>query len=96
MSALFSEIAGLFPQATEADWRARVEAVLKGADFTRKLVARTQDGIAIQPLYAARAGAAVTGAEAGRPWRIAARVDQPDQDAPPHKPARISRAVPTC
>ncbi len=80
MSALFSEIAGLFPQATEADWRARVEAVLKGADFTRKLVARTQDGIAIQPLYAARAGAAVTGAEAGRPWRIAARVDQPDQD----------------
>ncbi len=96
MSALSSEIAGLFPQATEADWRARVEAVLKGADFTRKLVAKTQDGIAIQPLYAARAGAAIAGAEAGQPWRIAARVDLPDPDAAPRRRARISRAAPTC
>ncbi len=82
MSELSSEIAGLFPSVTEADWRARVEAVLKGADFSRKLVGRTQDGIAIQPLYPARTNAAaIAGAEAGRPWRIAARVDQPDVDA---------------
>ncbi len=82
MSEMSSAIAGLFPRATEADWRARVEAVLKGADFSRKLVGRTQDGIAIQPLYPARSGAsAIAGAEAGRPWRIAARVDQPEIDA---------------
>jgi methylmalonyl-CoA mutase len=82
MSELSSEIEGLFPRATEADWRARVEAVLKGADFSRKLVGRTQDGIAIQPLYPAHTGAAaIAGAEAGRPWRIAARVDQPDVEA---------------
>ena len=82
MSDLFSEIAGLFPQATEAEWRARVDSVLKGGDFTRKLVSRTHDGGAIQPLYPARAGAtSISGSAAGRPWRIAARVDNPDIEA---------------
>lgn len=82
MSDALPPIAGLFPQATEADWRARVDAVLKGADFERKLVSRTHDGIAIQPLHAARRDAAlVTGTEAGRPWRVAQRVDHPEAEA---------------
>jgi methylmalonyl-CoA mutase len=70
-----------FPPATEAEWLKRVEAVLKGADFEKRLVARTHDGIAIQPLYARRADAAlVAGANAGKPWHVAARVDHPDAD----------------
>ncbi len=75
-------IASLFPQASEADWRARVDAVLKGADFDRKLVARTRDGLSIAPLHAPRTDAAlVTGARPAAPWATAARVDHPDAQA---------------
>ena len=43
--------ASAFAPATEAQWRALVDKALKGADFDRKLVARTADGIAVKPLY---------------------------------------------
>lgn len=46
-------LAGDFPDATTEQWRALVDKVLKGADFDRKLVSTTYDGIAIQPLYTA-------------------------------------------
>jgi len=82
MSDVLPSMAGLFPQATEEDWRKRVESVLKGADFARKLVSRTHDAIEIQPLYGRRAEAEpIAGARGARPWRIAARVDHPDPDA---------------
>jgi methylmalonyl-CoA mutase len=74
--------AAAFPAPSEAQWRARVDAVLKGADFERKLVHRTHDGIAIQPLYAARKDVQpVTGARAGQHWSVAARVDHPEPEA---------------
>jgi methylmalonyl-CoA mutase len=70
-----------FPPASEADWLKRVETVLKGADFQKKLVARSHDGLAIQPLYARRADAPlVAGGNAGKPWHVVARVDHPDAD----------------
>ena len=34
-------LAADFPQATREQWLERVEGVLKGADFQKKLVART-------------------------------------------------------
>lgn len=72
-------LASEFPPATEADWRAAVEAVLKGKSFDKVLVNRTSDGIAIQPLYPRKAGAAPIAARApGLPWTIAQRVDHPD------------------
>jgi len=40
-----------FEQATEGQWLALVDKVLKGADFDERLVARTADGIALKPLY---------------------------------------------
>lgn len=43
-----------FPAATEADWRALVDKLLKGADFDKRLTSRTADGIRIAPLYARR------------------------------------------
>ena len=46
-------LAADFPAATAEQWRALVDKVLKGADFDRKLVSTTYDGIAIQPLYTA-------------------------------------------
>lgn len=44
-------LADAFPPADEAAWRALVGKVLKGADFDKRLVRRTYDGIPVQPLY---------------------------------------------
>ena len=73
-------LASDFPQATREQWLERVEGVLKGADFQKKLVARTQDGIAIEPLYPKAEGSApVVREQAGR-WRVSQRVDHPDPE----------------
>lgn len=40
-----------FPKPTPESWRAVAEKSLKGADFERKLVTRTYEGIDLQPLY---------------------------------------------
>lgn len=68
-----------FPVPGETQWRAAVDKVLKGADFEKKLVGRTADGIRIEPLYPAApaSDARPSRAQAGR-WRVAARVDHPD------------------
>ncbi|CAH1672281.1 Methylmalonyl-CoA mutase [Hyphomicrobiales bacterium] len=58
-------------------WRGAVEKVLRGADFEKRLVGRSADGIRIEPLYPAAAPAArALRAEAGR-WHVAARLDHP-------------------
>jgi methylmalonyl-CoA mutase len=51
MTSESQKLADLFPAATEADWRGLVDKILKGADFDRRLVTRTLDGLAIKPLY---------------------------------------------
>ncbi|MBR3191365.1 MAG: methylmalonyl-CoA mutase subunit beta [Bosea sp.] len=68
-----------FATPSEAQWRAAVDKVLKGADFEKKLVGRTADGVRIEPLYeaATEQAARPLRAEAGR-WRVAARVDHPE------------------
>jgi methylmalonyl-CoA mutase len=40
-----------FPTATVEQWRALVDKALKGADFEKRLVSRTADGLKINPLY---------------------------------------------
>ena len=45
-------LAAEFPTATREQWLQLVERVLKGERFEERLVARTVDGVAIQPLYA--------------------------------------------
>lgn len=44
-------LASGFDAASHAQWRALVDKALKGADFEKRLVARTADGLAIKPLY---------------------------------------------
>ena len=46
-------LAADFPTFAAADWQALVAKVLKGADFERRLVRRTADGIPVLPLYTA-------------------------------------------
>lgn len=67
-----------FPAPAQEAWRAAVDKVLKGADFEKKLVGRTADGIRIEPLYeAASPVLKPLRGEAGR-WHVAARVDHPE------------------
>jgi methylmalonyl-CoA mutase len=73
------------PPAREA-WLKLVERVLKGADFDRRLVSRTADGLAIQPLYTradAVPGAALTNRTAYFPggWDVRQRHAEPDAKA---------------
>ena len=42
-----------FPEVSYAEWRAKVEADLKGADFNKKLVWRTNEGFSVEPVYRA-------------------------------------------
>jgi methylmalonyl-CoA mutase len=72
-------LAGEFPAATREAWLALVSGVLKGAPFERRLVAKTYDGVAIEPLYARNAAARpVIGRNAGAPWQVVARIEHPD------------------
>jgi methylmalonyl-CoA mutase len=71
-------LAADFPQATREQWLKLVEGVLKGADFQKKLVSRSHDGIAIQPLYPKAEGAAPIAREQAGRWRVSQRVDHPD------------------
>lgn len=83
---------GGFPAIDEAAWRGLVDKTLKGADFDRRLVRKTADGLAVKPLYGpadasgetglpgqmpfTRGGAAVR--DLSRPWDITLRVEHPD------------------
>lgn len=44
-------LAADFPAVSSEQWRALVDKALKGADFEKRLVARTADGLRIPPLY---------------------------------------------
>lgn len=73
-------LADLFEPATHARWLGLVEGVLKGADYEKRLVGRTADGIRIEPLYPA-ADAVAQPVRAPGPWRVSQRVDHPGLDA---------------
>lgn len=68
-----------FDGRNETKWRAAIDRVLKGSDFTKRLVSKTADGISLQPLYMQAPGKPpVISQNAGRPWQLAQRVDHPD------------------
>jgi methylmalonyl-CoA mutase len=71
-------LAADFPPATHEQWLKRVEGVLKGADFQKKLVSRSHDGIVIQPLYPKAEGSAPVAREQAGRWRVSQRVDHPE------------------
>ena len=43
----------MFPECSYEEWRAKVEADLKGSDFNKKLVWRTNEGFNVEPVYRA-------------------------------------------
>lgn len=47
------KLLGEFPAVSYDSWRAQVDKDLKGADFEKRLLTRTPEGLVIQPLYTA-------------------------------------------
>lgn len=45
------ELFGMFPPVSTEEWMAKITTDLKGADFNRKLVWRTNEGFDVQPFY---------------------------------------------
>jgi methylmalonyl-CoA mutase len=75
-------LAAEFPPTSEADWRKLVEAALKGADFDKRLVSRTYDGLRVEPLYPRAAAARpVAGRAPDMAWTVMQRIDHPDPKA---------------
>ncbi|MEF0939707.1 methylmalonyl-CoA mutase family protein [Rhizobium sp. BR 362] len=69
----------VFAPVSREAWLKLVDRALKGADFQEALVSRTDDGIAIEPLYARRADAApLARRHTDRPWIVSQRMDDPD------------------
>ncbi len=48
-SKLFSE----FPPVTTEEWEARIQSDLKGADYEKKLIWKTEEGFSVKPYYRA-------------------------------------------
>jgi methylmalonyl-CoA mutase len=72
-------LAAEFPAATREQWLELVERVLKGERFEQRLVTRTADGLAIQPLYARKADAQpVTARPPSARWQVMQRIDHPE------------------
>lgn len=74
-------LAAEFSATTEAEWRKLVDAALKGADFDKRLVSRSYDGLRIEPLYPRAAGAKLVAGRPATPWQVLQRVDHPDAHA---------------
>jgi methylmalonyl-CoA mutase len=72
-------LAAEFPAPTRDDWLKLVRAALKDRPFER-LIAKTYDGLAIEPLYPRAAHAGSLSARSG-PWQVMARADHPDPAA---------------
>jgi len=71
-----------FPAASREAWLKLVSGVLKGAPFERRLVSKTYDGLAIEPLYGRDAAALpVIGRSPGAPWQVMTRIEHPDPAA---------------
>jgi methylmalonyl-CoA mutase len=75
-------LAADFPAASREQWLELVGRLLKGAPFERRLVARSYDGLALQPLYegSPQPRAPLTRMPGGR-WQILQRIDHPDPAA---------------
>jgi len=51
MAEKYNKLFEEFPPVGSEDWKAKIVADLKGADFDRKLVWRTNEGFSVQPYY---------------------------------------------
>lgn len=69
-------VASEFPPVPTAEWEAAIAKDLKGADYEKKLVWRTEEGVAVRPYYRSESVAGLAPQRAVGRWDIA-------QDAKP-------------
>ncbi|MEM1199731.1 MAG: methylmalonyl-CoA mutase family protein [Pseudomonadota bacterium] len=69
-------LADNFPAADRKAWLDLVEKTLKGADFDKRLVTTTYDGLKLQPIYGQSQDAALPTKDGGG-WAILQRADMP-------------------
>src|SRR5687768_16065438 len=68
-----------FAQTTHEKWVKLAQKALKGADFNETLVSRTDDNIAVGPLYQRASKAQLTPRKnPSQVWHIVQRIDDPD------------------
>ena len=65
------ELAREFPPTPTAQWEAAIQKDLKGADYEKKLVWRTEEGLAVRPYYRREQVAALADQRATGNWTIA-------------------------
>ncbi len=68
-----------FPPVPTADWEAAIRADLKGADYEKRLVWHTEEGLAVRPYYRAEDIAdlpAFPARASGHAWEIAAEIPE--------------------
>jgi methylmalonyl-CoA mutase len=68
-----------FPPVPVADWEAAIQKDLKGADYAKKLVWRTDEGIPVRPYYRREdlAGLDTQFVGTGKPWETREQLDFP-------------------
>ena len=67
-----------FPSISTAEWETAVRADLKGADYDKKLLWRSDEGITVRPFYRAEDLPSTTGqARFNATWQMAAESDVP-------------------
>ncbi len=68
-----------FPAASREKWQALAEKSLAGGSFEDALVARTDDGIRVEPIYERDADASLLPRlRPDAPWLVVQRIDDPD------------------
>ena len=71
-----------FPPATRENWEKLVQNVLRGASFEERLVAKTYDGLRIEPLFPSKPDATpVIGRNDTTAWLLMQRIDHPQAAA---------------
>ncbi|HEY3384652.1 MAG TPA: methylmalonyl-CoA mutase family protein [Vicinamibacterales bacterium] len=78
MSDSHESIDRIFPPVATADWEAQIRKDLKGADYDKKLVWKTDEGIAVRPYYRSEHATRREPIVAGpRSWVMAPPGDEP-------------------
>jgi methylmalonyl-CoA mutase len=75
-----------FPPVTTAEWEAQIAKDLKGADYEKRLVWKTDEGIAVRPYYTGSANARLPIANLSGSWEMVPSGSEPvfDIDAVTH------------
>ena len=73
------DLASEFPPVATSDWEAAIRADLAGADYQKKLVWKTPEGISVKPYFRSEDVPAATppARNSGRDWQIAAPGSEP-------------------